>query len=83
MNQKSKQANTKEEAAETISKATGLSQNDAMALLTQASEVQTADHIDLEALNETKKGESTLINLNAVNDEVHLSRNAPPDSYMS
>ena len=83
MNQKSKQPNTKEEAAETISKATGLSQNDAMALLTQASEVQTTDQIVLESINETKKGESTPTKLNTINDEVHLSRNAPPDSYMS
>ena len=83
MNQKSKQPNTKEEAAETISKATGLSQNDAMALLTQASEVETTDRIALEWLNENKKGESSPTELNQVNDEVHLSRNAPPDSYIS
>ena len=83
MNQNSKPANSKEEAADTISKATGLSHNDAMALLTQASEVETTDRIALECLTENKKGESSPSELNQVNDEVHLSRNAPPDSYRS
>ena len=81
MNQNSKPANSKEEAADTISKATGLSHNDAMALLTQASEVETTDRIALECLSKNKRGESNTTKLNQVNDEVHLSRNGPPGSY--
>ena len=76
-------AGTGKEAIKKLNKAYGLSENDAMALLVQASEVQTTDQIVLESINETKKGESTPTKLNTINDEVHLSRNAPPDSYMS
>lgn len=82
MNQKLP-ANNNEDAVEKISKAYGLSLNDAKALLVQASEVPNTDIIAIIALNETKKGESNTEVLNQVNDEVHLSRNAPPSSYNS
>ena len=76
-------ANNNDDAVEKISKAYGLSYNDAKALLVQASEVPTTDILAIIALNETKKGESSPTELNQVNDEVHLSRNGPPDSYNS
>ena len=76
-------AGTGKEAIKKLNKAYGLSENDAMALLVQASEVPTTDILAIIALNETKKGESSPTELNQVNDEVHLSRNGPPDSYNS
>ena len=77
MNKKITAAGENAEAVKKINKAYGLSDNDARALLVQASEVPTTDEIALEPLYEDKKSESSPTKLNQVKDEVHLSRNGP------
>ena len=79
MNKKNTAAESNTEAVKIINKAYGLSNNDARALLAQASEVPTTDEIALEPLYEDKKGESSPTKLNQVKDEIHLSRNGPTD----
>ena len=71
-------ANT--EAVKKITKAYGLSNNDAQALLVQAGEVPTTDEIALEPLYEDKKNESSPTKLNQVNEHNNLSRNGPTNS---
>ena len=77
MNKKITAAGENAEAVKKINKAYGLSDNDARALLVQASEVPTTDEIALEPLYEDKKSESSPTKLNQVKDEVHLSTNGP------
>ena len=77
MNKKITAAGANAESVKKINKAYGLSDNDARALLVQASEVPTTDEIALEPLYEDKKSESSPTKLNQVKDEVHLSRNGP------
>ena len=58
-----------------INKAFGLSYNDAIALLAQASQVQTTDEIALDNLYKKAKVESTRLRMNQLADENYMNRN--------
>lgn len=64
-----------------LNAASGISYNDVLALLAQASEVQTADEIPLEPLIENLQVDSNAYKLNEVASDVpgstHLDRNGP------
>jgi hypothetical protein len=70
-------AGTDIDAVKKLNAAFGLSYNDSIALLAQASEVQTVDPIPLEPLRENLEIDSSTNKLNNIPDMINLDRNGP------
>lgn len=71
------EAGTDIEEVKRLNAASGLSYNDAKALLIQESEVQTIDEIPLKPLKEILEVDSNAYKLNQIPDSNNLDRNGP------
>ena len=75
------EAGTNIEEVKRLNAASGLSYNDALALLAQKKEVRTVDEVPLKPLSENLEVDSNVYKVNEVPGNIQLDRNGPHSHF--